>query len=215
MKTSMSARLRRIWLNVHLWIGVGLAVLLVPIGLSGSFLVWHDAIDPWLYPARYAVSAGDRTLPASEYVASASKALGANLAPVVVRFPEGKSSPVTVQARETGGGRGSRPRVLTAYLDPANGRVPEVARRDCASTLGRSTIMTPSSQPMTKYGAIRCNREMRAWGIAVPGSDRSYASSQPPRGRDHYAWQLARRREWSKPVGSLQLRFRKAFSLDP
>ena len=79
MKTSLATRLRRIWLNVHLWIGIGLAVLLVPIGLSGSFLVWHDAIDPWLYPARYAVTAQDRMLPASEYVASAGKALGANL----------------------------------------------------------------------------------------------------------------------------------------
>jgi len=59
MADTHAAQLRRLWLNVHLWIGVGLAVLLVPISLSGALLVWHDEIDAWINPHRYAVSGAE------------------------------------------------------------------------------------------------------------------------------------------------------------
>ena len=39
MTKSLPSRLRRFWLDVHLWIGVGLFVVLVPLGLSGAALV--------------------------------------------------------------------------------------------------------------------------------------------------------------------------------
>ena len=41
---------------VHRWIAVGLMVLLIPISLSGAFLVWHDEIDAMVHPGRYAVT---------------------------------------------------------------------------------------------------------------------------------------------------------------
>jgi len=47
MADTRAARLRRLWLNVHLLIGAGLAALLVPISLSGAILVWHDELDVW------------------------------------------------------------------------------------------------------------------------------------------------------------------------
>ncbi len=59
MTQSVLGRLRRFWLDVHLWIGVGLYLVLVPLGVSGSFLVWHDQIDPMIHPQRFAVSEGD------------------------------------------------------------------------------------------------------------------------------------------------------------
>jgi uncharacterized iron-regulated membrane protein len=56
MADTRAAKLRRLWLNVHLWIGIGLAALLVPISISGALLVWHDEIDTWITPHRYAVT---------------------------------------------------------------------------------------------------------------------------------------------------------------
>lgn len=36
MADTRAATLRRLWLNVHLWLGVGLASLLIPISVSGA-----------------------------------------------------------------------------------------------------------------------------------------------------------------------------------
>src|SRR5262245_37807354 len=36
------ARLRRFWLDVHLWLGVGLSIPIVLIAISGALLVFHD-----------------------------------------------------------------------------------------------------------------------------------------------------------------------------
>ena len=71
MTQSFLARLRRAWLTVHLWLGVGLMVALVPLSVSGALLVWHDALDRALYAGRYAVSGPTAAQPASAYAAAA------------------------------------------------------------------------------------------------------------------------------------------------
>jgi uncharacterized iron-regulated membrane protein len=119
------ARLRRLWLNIHLWIGLGLAVLLVPIGLSGSLLVWHDHLDAVVTPGRYAATSGP-PLPASALMAIAADKAGPDFRPWVVRFPESPGWPVVVSVREAQTERGVRPRVLSVYLDPPTGRVLDV-----------------------------------------------------------------------------------------
>ena len=53
---SNAARVRAVWWTLHRWIGVGLAVLLVPISVSGALLVWHDDLDALINPGRYAVT---------------------------------------------------------------------------------------------------------------------------------------------------------------
>ena len=58
-RRTTTSRLRRLWLKVHLWLGIGLAVLLVPVALSGALLVWHDDLDALINPGRYAVTAGE------------------------------------------------------------------------------------------------------------------------------------------------------------
>ena len=68
MAEPRSAQLRRLWLNVHLWIGVGLALLLIPISVSGGLLVWHDEVDALLTPHRYAVTGPQVALPPSAYL---------------------------------------------------------------------------------------------------------------------------------------------------
>jgi uncharacterized iron-regulated membrane protein len=120
---SRSGRLRRFWLNVHLWLGLGVAVLLVPVSLSGALLVWHDHLDALVNPARYAVTQGVAQ-PPSALLASARTALGEGFQPVVVRLPEDAGWPATVTAREQRRGEGGgRPRLLTAYIDPPTARV--------------------------------------------------------------------------------------------
>lgn len=46
----MNARLRRIWLTIHRWLGLTVGLLFVLLGLSGSVLVFHRGIDEWLNP---------------------------------------------------------------------------------------------------------------------------------------------------------------------
>src|SRR5215468_7221933 len=72
-----SGRLRRLWRNLHLWLGAGLFILLVPIAISGSLLVWHDHLDALINPGRYAVSSG-ALQPPSTYVTAARTAVPAN-----------------------------------------------------------------------------------------------------------------------------------------
>ena len=117
------SRLRRLLLNVHLCIGLGVAVLLVPISLSGAVLVWHDQLDALINPGRYAVTQG-AAQPPSALLASARSSLGAGFEPTAVRLPEDAGSPATVTAREQrrGENRG-RPRLVTVYLDPPTARV--------------------------------------------------------------------------------------------
>lgn len=129
MADTRAAKLRRLWLNVHLWIGVGLAALLIPISISGGLLVWHDDIDALLNPHRYAVSGAQVTHPPSLYLAKASEAVGtdpADLRATGVRYPE-PGWPVRVvtraHKREAGGGR---PRFVTVFLDPPTGAVLDV-----------------------------------------------------------------------------------------
>ena len=75
MADTRAAQLRRLWLNVHLWIALSLAVLLVPISISGGLLVWHDEIDSVLNPKRYAVSGSRVSLQPSEYLAKGEAAV--------------------------------------------------------------------------------------------------------------------------------------------
>jgi uncharacterized iron-regulated membrane protein len=117
--------LQRLWRNVHLCIGVGLGLLLVAIGLSGSLLVWHDRLDAIIHPARYAVGEGPAR-PPSDHLTAANTAVGAEFQAFVVRFPDNAHAPVTVSARGASREGGGRPRILTVYLDPATARVLDV-----------------------------------------------------------------------------------------
>ncbi|HMJ44789.1 MAG TPA: PepSY-associated TM helix domain-containing protein, partial [Pseudolabrys sp.] len=123
-----AATLRRLWLNVHLWIGVGLAVLLIPISISGGLLVWHDDIDALLNPQRYAVTGAQVALPPTAYLAKAAEAVAkdpADLRPTGLRYPE-EGSPVRVVTRAANSEPGKRPRFVTVFLDPPTGNVLDV-----------------------------------------------------------------------------------------
>ncbi|MET0547564.1 MAG: PepSY domain-containing protein, partial [Caulobacterales bacterium] len=83
---SALARLRKFWLDVHLWLGVGLFIPVVLLGLSGAVLVFHDELERALHPQRYAVTAGHE-LPPSAFILAAKPALGDSFQISAVQFP--------------------------------------------------------------------------------------------------------------------------------
>ncbi len=55
-KTLLTRPLRRLWLDIHLYLGLSLGALLVVFGLTGSILVFYEEIDEWLNPGLRTVS---------------------------------------------------------------------------------------------------------------------------------------------------------------
>jgi uncharacterized iron-regulated membrane protein len=123
---------RRTWFQVHKWIGLILAVLVIPISLTGAALVWHDALDEAINPQRYAISGGAMLAP-DAYVAAARAVLKPGDRVSQLAMPE-HGGPVVVSAASPpkAGARGGRPQGgppprTQVYLDPPTARVLEVA----------------------------------------------------------------------------------------
>ena len=114
-------RLRNLWFKVHKWLGILLALLVVPISLSGAALVWHDWLDAQINPHRYEVS-GEASLPPSAYAAAAARALEPGERIATVTMPHGEG-PVVVSAARPPVQGGGRPVRTMVWLDPADARV--------------------------------------------------------------------------------------------
>jgi uncharacterized iron-regulated membrane protein len=133
MTHSFLARLRRVWLTAHLWLGVGLLVALVPLSVSGALLVWHDALDRTLYAGRYAVSGPTAAQPASAYAAAAQGAFAGQATLTQLRLPSRPGHPVVAVGRIAGPAPANgRPRTLNAWIDPPTAKV--LATAEIAST---------------------------------------------------------------------------------
>ncbi len=127
--TTMS--MRRAWFQVHKWIGLALAVLIIPLSLTGAALVWDEPLDRMLNPANYAVT-GQSVTSIDRYVAAARGVIAPGQGIVSLRLPEG-DGPVILQAAQVGkapGGRpdagqarGGPPQRTTIYLDPPTAHV--------------------------------------------------------------------------------------------
>jgi uncharacterized iron-regulated membrane protein len=136
-------RLRHWWLQVHKWIGLVLAVLIIPLCLTGAVLVWDGALDRALNPGRYAVTGGP-ILPPSAYEAAARRALQPDGRLAAIRYPDDDGGPIVASAARAGrpdgargegrtrrggegAGQGGPPQRTNVWIDPANGRVLDVA----------------------------------------------------------------------------------------
>jgi uncharacterized iron-regulated membrane protein len=125
---TLLTRLRRLWLDAHLWIGAGLLIVLVPLSVTGSILVWHDAIDRALYSQRYATSGALASQSAQGYADAAAQAFGSRAQITQLRLPQQPGDPVVAVGRIPGPpGPGGRPRTLNAWIDPPTARVLDVA----------------------------------------------------------------------------------------
>ncbi|HWA61736.1 MAG TPA: PepSY-associated TM helix domain-containing protein [Caulobacteraceae bacterium] len=107
---------RRVWFNVHLWIGLALTLVLAPIGVTGSVLVWRQAL------AQPPGATGTADRPIGAYV-DAARAAGVEGRATQVRLPlaRGEAVAVTLRAPDAA--------PATVWLDPATARVLRVDRR--------------------------------------------------------------------------------------
>ena len=122
MAKSTKKQIRALWLQVHKWIGLLLAVLIIPISVTGSALVWHDWLDEQVEPQRHQVI-GAAELPPSAYAAAASLAPDQRL--TSLRF-NGEGKPVVAVAQKAQQGPG-RPERTNFWLDPRDASVIEQA----------------------------------------------------------------------------------------
>ena len=116
---SPAMRLRRLWFQVHKWIGLLLAVVIVPICLTGSALVWHDWVDEALNPQRAADAAPTR--PAEFYADAAGEALAPGEKLLSLTWPESEGAVMATASQP--GPAGGRPVRTQLWLDPASGAV--------------------------------------------------------------------------------------------
>ncbi|MDQ3139297.1 MAG: PepSY domain-containing protein [Pseudomonadota bacterium] len=117
MPVTTKHKLRGTWFSVHKWIGILLAVLVIPVSLSGSALVWHDWLDETANPARYAVSDSATRLAPSAYVTAARAAMQPGERIAQMRYPEHKGAIViTLQSAQPG-------ERTNLWIDPADGRL--------------------------------------------------------------------------------------------
>ena len=119
MAKTTKKQLRALWLQVHKWIGLTLAVLIIPISVTGSALVWHDWLDAQVEPERHE-AIGPAALPPSAYAAAAAAALGPGERLVNLRF-NGEGKPVVAAAQKPA--QGPRPERTNYWLDPRDGSV--------------------------------------------------------------------------------------------
>ena len=113
-------QLRATWLQVHKWIGLTLALLIIPISLTGSALVWHDWLDAQLEPQRHA-ALGPAALPPSVYAGAAQAALQPSERLSALRFAK-DGGPVVVTATKAAEGS-ARPVRTSIWIDPRDAKV--------------------------------------------------------------------------------------------
>ena len=56
-------RRRKLWLSIHLWLGLILGLFLAMFGITGSILVFQEEIDEWLNPTLLTVSPASDSAP--------------------------------------------------------------------------------------------------------------------------------------------------------
>ncbi len=116
--------MRNAWFQVHKWIGLLLAVLIIPLSVSGAALVWDDALDHALNPQRYATS-GSGLQPVQRYITAARGVLTPGDRIASLALPAAAGEPVIVVASVAAKPKrtaGPPPR-KTVWIDPATARV--------------------------------------------------------------------------------------------
>jgi uncharacterized iron-regulated membrane protein len=116
--------LRNVWFQVHKWIGLILAILIIPLSLTGAALVWDEALDHALNPQRYATTGTGELAPA-RYVAAARAVLAPGARIVSLTLPGDDGGPVVVAASRPGARQAVQgpPARMMVWLDPPSARV--------------------------------------------------------------------------------------------
>ena len=114
---------RNAWFQVHKWIGLILAILIIPLSVTGAALVWDDALDHMLNPVRYATTGVDQLAPA-RYIAAAREILAPEERIVSLTLPDEAGAPVVVTAAKPATRQALQgpPARTTVWLDPPTAR---------------------------------------------------------------------------------------------
>lgn len=116
--------LRKLWFQVHKWLGITLAVLVIPLSLTGSALVWHDWLDETVNPQRSIPGNGEAALAPSAYVKAAQVKLVGGERPSSLRFEENHAAVMSaVRPAKLQPAAGRPPERSNVWMDPANARV--------------------------------------------------------------------------------------------
>ena len=115
--------LRATWLTIHKWLGITLTLLIVPLSLSGSALVWPDWLDDATNPQRRIAGNGEAVLLPSAYIRAARSRLDASSAISSLRFRDGRAA-IAVS------GSNSDSQRTSVWIDPANGEVLDAGAED-------------------------------------------------------------------------------------
>ncbi len=129
MASTTTLKLRGVWFQLHKWIGILLAVLLIPLSLTGSALVWHDGLEKLLYPQRFVIDKTGAMLAPSAYAAAAKARLNADDRISAIRFDK-DGGPVVITAMRApadGSPPQGRPMRTSVWLDPASARILDAA----------------------------------------------------------------------------------------
>ncbi len=116
--------MRNAWFQVHKWIGLILAILIIPLCVTGSALVWDEALDHQLNPQRYATSGAGQIDP-QRYVDAAKSVLLPGDRIVSLSLPDEHGGPVIIAASKPGARQKLQgpPARTTVWLDPPSARV--------------------------------------------------------------------------------------------
>lgn len=122
---NLAGRARRGLLWTHRWLGLAGGIVVVLIGLTGSFIVFFREIDAALNPALYTPATPEQRVVLSEVMRAAA---AADPAPIATILAPDRIWPVwiVVHTHETAAGR--YPNRWTTMVDPSNGNV--LGRRD-------------------------------------------------------------------------------------
>ena len=124
MAGATTLKLRRLWLQVHKWIGLLLAVLIIPISVTGSALVWNEGLDLLLNSERNV--AGAPALAPSAYADAARAAIAPYERIASIRMPEGEGAVLVSAARPLTEGE-RRPLRTNVWLHPQTAAVLDTA----------------------------------------------------------------------------------------
>jgi len=117
-KKAAGKGLRWLLAEIHLWFGLILCAPLVLLGLSGSYLMYHDEIDALLLGGSTFELSNGPARPSSEIVAAAAESAPDGFSLRMLRMPESNGDPAVARVAPDGAGFRD-PRVKSIAIDPA------------------------------------------------------------------------------------------------
>lgn len=117
------ASLRKLWFQIHKWIGISLAIIIIPLSLSGATLVWHDTVDAAINPQRQISGDGSAAFAPSAYIAAARAHMERGQQVSAMRFEEGRAMVITATSMQLPEETYRPLKRTLIWLDPADARL--------------------------------------------------------------------------------------------